>query len=216
MRQRLVFAGLMCCAGPAVFAEPAVLTGDELKTLMTGATVKVDTPFGMQLPVQYTSNGQISGEAGGMAGFLGSPTDHGRWWVETDRLCHKWSRWFDRDVQCLRIVRDGQRLQWSRDDGQKGTATLVTEIQPGEKAPFALGAAAAAIEVPAAPAVEVTPMPPVVVPQSAPAYAEAPPKGAAKIRVGTAATVVVTRTVSGPAGLAYGCRAALNAYSNAC
>ena len=192
MRYRVVIAGLICWSCPAAFCEPAALKGEELSAVMPGATVKVDTPFGMQLPVQYNSNGQITGEAGGMAGFLGTETDHGRWWVDNDRLCHKWSRWFDREVQCLRITRDGQRLQWSRDDGQKGTATLITEMQPGEKAPFALGAADASAPAVMAPVVPPAPgvaAPPAVSPK--PAEATGVPKRAAPVRTASAAAMTI-------------------------
>lgn len=194
MRQHVVIAVLLCCTGSAAFGEAALLTSDEIKILIGGATVRVDTPFGMQLPVQYNSNGQISGDAGGMAGFLGSPSDHGRWWVENDRLCHKWSRWFDREVQCLTIARDGQRLFWSRDDGQKGTATLIAEIQPGDKAPFALGAAdatPAALAAPAAAPAEATRTPPPAAEKAASAQVRSRPKPTATVRTAGAATVVV-------------------------
>ena len=171
MSWRSIAVGVVCTVPMAACAEPVMLNGPALTVAMTGATVEVDTPFRLRLPVQYSADGKITAEAGGLSGYLGSASDHGKWWVETDRLCHKWSRWFDRETQCLRIIRDGANLQWSRDDGQKGTATIVAEAPRVEKPPFALGApdlaprAVAAAPVIVAP--EVPASPPVAVPPPA-------------------------------------------------
>ena len=137
MYHRVAFFGSVCMATVAV-AEPAELSGRTLSEIVPGAMVQLDTPLGTKLPVRYAANGLITGEAGGLAWFLGSATDRGRWWIAGDRLCHKWFKWFDAEVQCLKLQRDGQQLYWSRDDGKTGTATLVS-ASPIEPLPYALG-----------------------------------------------------------------------------
>ena len=137
MYHRVGLLGVLCATG-AAFAEPAPITGKSISETFTGASIILDTPLGTKLPVKYGANGLISGEAGGLAFFLGSATDRGRWWVADDKLCHKWFKWFDAEVQCLRLRRDGERLFWSRDDGKTGTATLIAAA-PIEPAPYALG-----------------------------------------------------------------------------
>lgn len=124
-------------------AEPAPLSGKTLNEIVPGASVHLDTPLGTKLPVKYSSNGLISGEAGGLAWFLGSASDRGRWWVSDDKLCQKFFKWFDAEVQCLRLKRDGDKLYWSRDDGKTGTATLIAAA-PIDRAPFGLGHPASA------------------------------------------------------------------------
>ncbi len=122
----------------AAAADPQPMTGQNLSEIVPGASVQIDTPLGTKLPIKFTANGMMSGEAGALAWFLGSTTDRGRWWVADDKLCHKWFKWFDADVQCLKLKRDGEKLYWSRDDGKTGTATLMAAA-PIEQKPYALG-----------------------------------------------------------------------------
>jgi hypothetical protein len=116
----------ICCVSFAtsVAAEPSALSGDAIKAAVTGAVVEVDTPLGTKVPIRYFENGRITGEARGLAYILGSPSDSGKWWVSGDRLCHKWAKWFDGALQCLRISQKGSRIFWRRDDGETGTAAI--------------------------------------------------------------------------------------------
>lgn len=118
----------------AAFAEPVPLGGDGLKAL-SGSLVELDTPLGTKLPIQFGSDGLVSAEAGDLAPILGSKKDRGRWWVEGDRLCSKWFRWFDAEVRCITVSRDGSRLYWKKDDGETGTATLVEAPKPDTPSP---------------------------------------------------------------------------------
>lgn len=118
----------------AAFAEPVPLGGDGLKAL-SGSLVELDTPLGTKLPIQFGSDGLVSAEAGDLAPILGSKKDRGRWWVEGDRLCSKWFRWFDAEVRCITVSRDGSRLYWKKDDGETGTATLVEAQKPDVSSP---------------------------------------------------------------------------------
>jgi hypothetical protein len=87
MYHRVAFIGVssVLWAGAAV-AEPQPMSGKSLSEIVPGASVQIDTPLGTKLPIKFTSNGTISGEAGGLAWFLGSATDRGRWWVADDKL----------------------------------------------------------------------------------------------------------------------------------
>jgi len=117
-----------------VAAEPVPLDGQALTAMISGASIRLDTPLGTTIPVHYGDNGHVWGEAGSVAFALGAPADRGRWWVDANRLCHRWTVWFERETQCLRLRQDGTRLLWVRDDGKTGTATLVPRppSQPAE------------------------------------------------------------------------------------
>lgn len=134
---RVSFVGALTIASAAA-AEPLSLDAKTLADLVPGATVQLDTPLGTKLPVKYGANGLMSGDAPALAFFLGSATDRGRWWVANDKLCHKWFKWFDAEVQCLHLKRDGAKIFWTRDDGKTGTATLLPP-EPIVAAPYALG-----------------------------------------------------------------------------
>ena len=122
----------VCCISFAtsVAAEMSALSGDAIKAAVTGAVVEVDTPLGTKVPIRYSEDGRITGEARGLAHILGSPSDSGKWWVSGNRLCHKWTKWFDGVLQCLRISQRGSRIFWRSDDGQTGTAVISTLPTP--------------------------------------------------------------------------------------
>ncbi|HRO48847.1 MAG TPA: SH3 domain-containing protein [Hyphomicrobium sp.] len=109
----------------AAFAGPVPLSGEDLKRSLNGALIEMDTPLGTKIPVRFGTDGLVSGEAGELGPLLGSARDRGRWWIDGDRICSKWFRWFDAEPQCLSVQQDGTRLFWQQDNGKKGTATLV-------------------------------------------------------------------------------------------
>jgi hypothetical protein len=111
-------------AASGALAEPRLLTGEALRDAVLGSTVEIDTPIGTTVPVKIGQDGALSGDAGNVSFILGSQTDHGRWWIEKGQLCQRWTTWFHGDKSCLRIVIDGTKIAWERDDGETGTATL--------------------------------------------------------------------------------------------
>jgi hypothetical protein len=122
-----IMAGVFLCATAATaLAQARDLTGAQITALVAGASVEIDTPAGSKVPVRYTADGRMSGEARDLAWYLGSETDRGRWWVAGDQLCHKWNRWFSSDPQCMRLTREGSRIRWRSADGNSGTASITT------------------------------------------------------------------------------------------
>lgn len=123
LRPFLIFS--LVSGTSAAFAAPVQLDGGGLKTTLNGALIEMDTPLGTKIPVRFGLDGLVSGEAGDLAPLLGSARDRGRWWIDGDRICSKWFRWFDAEPQCLSVQQDGTRLFWREDGGKTGTATLV-------------------------------------------------------------------------------------------
>src|SRR5262245_59122381 len=109
-----------------VNAGSSALSGDEIKQMVAGAGFEVDTPLGTKLPISYAEDGRMSAEAGALAYLLGSPADGGNWWISGNRLCQKWRHWFDGAVHCLRLSQEGARIFWRRDDGETGTAMIIS------------------------------------------------------------------------------------------
>ena len=100
------------------------LSGEQITELVAGATIEVDTPIGTTMPLRYTRDGKVSGEAGSLAWYMGSATNSGRWWVVADKLCHRWARWFNSEPQCFRLSRQGRTYLWRTDAGSSGTARI--------------------------------------------------------------------------------------------
>ncbi len=154
----LLSTGLLS-AGIA-FADPGALTGDAIKQTVTGKTVNLDTPLGTPITIVYKDNGTMSGTAGAaLSIYLGASADRGRWWVADGRLCQKFFKWLEGETSCLRIRQDGPRIAWTRDDGKKGTATILASGPTRQQPSYGLGGAdlvraAEKKTAPAAPAVE--------------------------------------------------------------
>jgi hypothetical protein len=107
-------------------AEPISLAGDELKQAVTGKTVYLKVS-GFDLPIRYAANGRMSGRIGAVAASFSrgdGASDTGKWWVDNDQLCQKWSSWLDGKSYCFKLVRDGNVVQWVRNDGLSGTARI--------------------------------------------------------------------------------------------
>jgi hypothetical protein len=129
MVRPLVVIGCLTAATVAI-AEPSRLTGQSIRTTLSGATIEIDTPAGTTIPVQISSDGLVSGKAGELASFLGAAKDRGRWWVAGDHLCVKWFRWFEAKPKCISLSQDGQRLFWRDQSGETGTATITAQAEP--------------------------------------------------------------------------------------
>jgi hypothetical protein len=120
-----VFIMACClCAANVASAQTAGLSGQEIRDLITGAAVEIDTPLGTKLPIHYAADGRLSGQARELASYLGASADTGRWWINSDQLCHKWNRWFDSEPQCLRLRKEGRTIYWQNYDGNSGTAMI--------------------------------------------------------------------------------------------
>lgn len=149
----ILVTATLVTATPAL-AEWTPVPGRVLKELVAGSTVVIDAPMGFKLPIRHGDDGTMTGEAGGLSFYLGSATDTGRWWVERDRLCYRWARWFKSEPRCMKVRRDGTRIEWEKDDGDIGTGTVTARATP-PAAPERV-AAAATSPAPAHPAHPVT------------------------------------------------------------
>ena len=124
MLKLILLGACLCLVTTATWAQSPGLSGQQISDLVAGATVEIDTPAGTKLPVRYTQDGRLSGEARDLAWYLGSASDTGRWWVDADQLCHKWRRWFNAEPQCMRLSREGRLFRWRSQDGNSGTAAI--------------------------------------------------------------------------------------------
>jgi hypothetical protein len=121
----IIAAGFALPALPAT-AEPISLAGDELRQAISGKTVYLNVS-GFELPIKYSPNGRMSGTIGAVTASFSQgdgSSDRGKWWVENDQLCQKWTSWMDGQSYCYRLTRDGNIVQWTSNDGRSGTARI--------------------------------------------------------------------------------------------
>lgn len=122
----LLAAGIGLSATAAVGAEPAQLSGDELRKAISGKIVYLKIS-GFELPIRYAANGRMTGKMGTVAASFAKgdgASDSGKWWVADDQLCQKWTSWMNGNQYCYRLTRNGATVRWVRNDGRSGTARI--------------------------------------------------------------------------------------------
>jgi SH3 domain-containing protein len=129
MRGLLVFVGLTVMASSA-WADRVPLVGEALRHELAGSLLNIDTPLGVSIAVRVSGDGLVTGEAGPLASTLGAAKDRGRWWINNDRLCVKWFRWFEAQTRCVTVEHEGPKIYWHDERGETGTATLIRSDLP--------------------------------------------------------------------------------------
>ncbi len=132
-RSRISIGAAAACISAVIIhsaclaAQPAPLSGPDIKSLVSGTKVHLHTPIGTYIPVLYRNDGTLAGRADGMvAFFLGGSRDEGKWWVTRSKLCQQWKIWFKGKKKCLDIRRKGADFHWSDGKGESGLATIVS------------------------------------------------------------------------------------------
>ena len=122
---RLILVGALLGIASSAWAGAEPLTGEALRRELVGSLLEIDTPLaGVVIPVRVSADGLVSGEAGPLATTLGAAHDRGRWWINNDRLCVKWFRWFEAQTRCMTVEHEGAKIYWREEGGESGTATI--------------------------------------------------------------------------------------------
>ena len=102
------------------------LSGADIRELISGQRVYLSTPFGVELPLIYQSNGTVIGNISGISiARMFAPREAGKWWIQGNVLCQKWPTWYDGKQFCFAVRKIGiNRIAWLRDDGTAGTARI--------------------------------------------------------------------------------------------
>jgi hypothetical protein len=106
--------------------EATSLAEDQLREAISGKTVYLSIS-GFELPIQYKASGRMSGSMGQVAAAFSrgdGSRDSGRWWVEANQLCQRWTSWMDGQINCYTLTRQGNLITWVRQDGVSGTARI--------------------------------------------------------------------------------------------
>ena len=119
----ILFAAAVSLPTAAVSADPPSLAGGALRNAVSGKTVYLNIS-GFELPIRYSASGRMSGKMGSMAAALSrgdGASDSGRWWIEDNQLCQRWSSWMS---YCYKFTLKGKSVRWVRNDGRSGTARI--------------------------------------------------------------------------------------------
>ncbi len=128
MRKSIIIAATALLAGAAHASEQQqLLTGKQLHRAVSGKTIYIQTPVGLEIPIRYQPNGTMVGVSSAQLAALAGEevkTDKGRWWVTRAQLCQQWSKWSNGRAYCYKLRVSGQQVHWTRNDGDSGTARL--------------------------------------------------------------------------------------------
>ena len=122
----ILFAVAVSLSTAAISADTPSLAGDALRNAVSGKTVYLKIS-GFELPIRYMSGGRMSGKMGSMAAALSrgdGSSDYGRWWIEANSLCQRWSSWMEGRSYCYKFTLNGKSVRWVRSDGRSGTARI--------------------------------------------------------------------------------------------
>src|SRR4029450_6203579 len=127
LKQFLLTAALCALAlGAVLAAEPASLSGDELRKAISGKTVYLNIS-GFELPIRYAASGRMSGKMSTIAASLSrgaGSSDTGKGWAGNNRLGQRWWSWMAGKTYCYKLARNGSTVRWVRNDGHSGTARI--------------------------------------------------------------------------------------------
>jgi hypothetical protein len=123
MRVGIIVSVLLLSAAQGALATEGLPQGQELRKIVSGRTIELNTPLG-GLPISYRMDGTMRGKAENLAAYTGSTQDSGIWWIAANRLCQRWQKWLDGRPYCFTLQQQGRAVQWTRNDGLTGTATI--------------------------------------------------------------------------------------------
>ena len=105
LRKTLSLAVIAAGCAAAVPLMAGELSGPEIRALIGGEKVRLSTPFGIALPLEYRKDGVVLGDVSSfsMAQML-APREEGRWWTTGTSLCQKWPTWYDGRQFCFKIT----------------------------------------------------------------------------------------------------------------
>jgi hypothetical protein len=118
--------GAAIMAAEAAETKSASLSGESLRKAVSGKTVYLRIS-GFELPIRYAASGSMKGSMSAAAAALArgdGASDNGRWWIEGDRLCKRWTSWMDGKTYCYKFTVKGSAVRWVRNDGRAGTARI--------------------------------------------------------------------------------------------
>ncbi len=126
MRKIAIIILSVTVSGLAAAAEATQMKEADIRSLIIGKTIYLAAPMGGEFPLNYHPSGQVdgTGKALGLGKFI-QPTDQGRWWIQSDKLCQQFKVWYDGSPMCFDLTETGEgKVKWVRDNGETGTARI--------------------------------------------------------------------------------------------
>ena len=102
-----------------------VLSGKELKKLMSDSTWLYKTVYGDPATFELHRDGTMKGRAG----HANEEHDEGKWWIEGDLWCRQWEHWAYGEASSYYITMNGQHLQLYNTEKRLVDAAIIHPYQ---------------------------------------------------------------------------------------
>jgi GntR family transcriptional regulator / MocR family aminotransferase len=113
--------------------EAKLLSEQDLRRHLTGARLDYQTVYGEPCTIELCEDGRMTGRAG----YAQEDRDEGRWWIEGDHWCRRWTAWAYGETGRYRVEKEGSQIFWLDPDGRRidrasiaPTANTETELAP--------------------------------------------------------------------------------------
>jgi GntR family transcriptional regulator/MocR family aminotransferase len=101
--------------------DPTLLTGEQLRRTLTGATILIKTYYGVPCTIELLEDGRMLGRAG----HANEDCDEGRWWVEGDLYCRKWNNWSYGEAGDYQVTVQDNHIRWWRPGGRLVDSAII-------------------------------------------------------------------------------------------
>ena len=99
------------------------LTGDALKTALSGARLLYKTVYGDPCVIELHADGRMTGTAG----YANEDRDTGRWWVDSDYWCRQWTQWAYGEEARFHTRIDHGQVQWFNEAGRLVDSAVIAQ-----------------------------------------------------------------------------------------
>ena len=99
------------------------LAGDEIKRVLSGATLLYKTVYGEPCSIELLSNGRMIGKSG----YANEDQDHGVWRIEGDKWVRQWRQWAYGEVASFFVALEGDAVSWLNEKGERVDGALIAK-----------------------------------------------------------------------------------------
>ncbi|HEY7689047.1 MAG TPA: hypothetical protein VH835_10155 [Dongiaceae bacterium] len=112
----LLGVALASCLLASAAGSGDKLTGDQIRSLVTGNTVQGSMEASGGYTEFYAEDGTIKGKDNTGANYQGA------WSIDGDNMCFQYG---DDPIACWQVAKEGDQIQWVKDGKIDGTGTLM-------------------------------------------------------------------------------------------
>ena len=123
----ILTVGLLLAVAETASADRKEITGDALKSILSGNTYVGVNPRGSKFTIYYDPSGEMRGKyrRGDKSG-----TDAGKWTVEGGQYCPHWKKWRKGKKECHTAFMEGDRIWLENPEAKLNSNGIIKKGNP--------------------------------------------------------------------------------------